>query len=175
MNQKVGNFPGVTVDKKTGKTTISQNIVAEVIDLPGTYSIYPRREDEWTVYNVLMCIDKEDHHDLIILIADASNLKRNLLFASQIIDLKFPVVVALTMVDIARKNGIEIDIPALEIELGVPVVVINPRKNKGIQQLKKTVEFVTSQNQNKAGRDFIDIAALSGTAIQHTRFLSGNG
>lgn len=175
MNQKVGNFPGVTVDKKTGKTSISQNIVAEVIDLPGTYSIYPRREDEWTVYNVLMGIDKEDHPDLIILIADASNLKRNLLFASQIIDLKFPVVVALTMVDIARKNGIEIDIPALEIELGVPVVVINPRKNKGIQQLKKTVEFVTSQNQNKAGRDFIDIAALSGTAIQHTRFLSGNG
>lgn len=175
LNQKVGNFPGVTVDKKSGKTTISPNITAEVIDLPGAYSIYPRREDEWTVYNVLMGIDKEDLPDIIVLIADASNLKRNLLFASQIIDLKFPVVVALTMVDIARKNGIEINIPALEIELGVPVVAINPRKNRGIQQLKKTIELVAGKAQNTPPRDFIDIASIGGEAIGHARFLSGDG
>src|ERR1044072_7011804 len=132
LNQKVGNFPGVTVDKKVGICQLSEDVSASIIDLPGTYSLYPRREDEWVAYRVLMQQDKDVDPEMVVLIADASNLKRNLLFASQIIDLKIPVVVGLTMMDIARQKDIQIDVAELERELGVPVIPINPRKNKGI-------------------------------------------
>ena len=80
LNQKVGNFPGVTVDKKTGKVPLDNNFTANLIDLPGTYSLYPRRADEWVTYKVLMQADKDIEADVILLVADASNLKRNLLF-----------------------------------------------------------------------------------------------
>ena len=110
LNQKVGNFPGVTVDKKTGIAKISDMLIAKVIDLPGTYSLYPKRNDEWVTYKILLNQDKEVTADIILLIADASNLKRNLLFCSQIIDLKIPVVIALTMMDLAKKKNIQIDI-----------------------------------------------------------------
>jgi len=103
LNQKVGNFPGVTVEKKTGNISLDESIDAEIIDLPGTYSLYPRRADEWVSYKVLMGMDGDVKPDIVVLVADASNLKRNLLFCSQIIDLKVPVVVALTMKDIAAK------------------------------------------------------------------------
>ena len=83
------------------------------MDLPVTYSLYPRRADEWVAYKVLMDANKDIKPDMILLVADASNLKRNLLFCSQIIDLKVPVVVALTMMDLARKKGIEIDVSGL--------------------------------------------------------------
>ena len=139
LNQKVGNFPGVTVDKKTGVAQVSPSISAEIIDLPGSYSLYPRRLDEWVSYKVLLEQDREIRPDIIIAVADASNLKRNLLFCSQLIDLKRPVVIVLTMMDMARKKGIRIDIPTLERELGVPVVAVNPRKNKGVAQLKKAL------------------------------------
>ena len=109
LQQKVGNFPGVTVDKKTGDLKIGPH-ESTLIDLPGTYSFYPKREDEWVAYRVLMGVDEEVKTDVILLIADASNLKRNLLFCSQIIDLKIPVVLALTMNDLAQKKGIKVDI-----------------------------------------------------------------
>ena len=128
LKQKVGNFPGVTVDKKTGECNISAFINAKIIDLPGTYSLYPRRTDEWVAYNVMMNPGSKEKPDVYILVADASTLKRNLLFASQIIDLKQPVVIALTMMDIASKKGIAIDLPGLERELGVPVVAVNREK-----------------------------------------------
>ena len=89
--------------------------------------------------------DKEIKADVVVAVADASNLKRNLLFCTQIIDLKIPVVIALTMMDIAKKKGIKIDIAELERELGVPVVAVNPRKEKGIPQLKKAIEQTAQQ------------------------------
>lgn len=168
MNQKVGNFPGVTVDKKSGNTKISAQLNATIIDLPGTYSLYPKRQDEWVAYSVLM--DRSIHQpNMVVLVADASNLKRNLLFCSQIIDLKMPVVVALTMTDLARKNGTQIDIPGLERELGVPVVAINPRKNKGIPALKKAIELMASNLAGFAPRDFIDNATNNNEAVQQVR------
>ena len=124
LNQKIGNFPGVTVEKKSGICKLSQEVEANFIDLPGTYSLYPRRADEWVAYRVLLHEDKDAVPDMILLVADASNIRRNLLFCSQIIDLKIPVVVALTMMDIANQKGIRIDVPSLEIELGVPIVVV---------------------------------------------------
>src|SRR6186713_1439861 len=110
MNQKVGNFPGVTVEKKTGSSQLLSGD-AEIIDLPGSYSLYPRRLDEWVSYKVLLKQDSDIKADIVIAVADASNLKRNLLFCTQLIDLKTPVIVALTMLDIAHKKGISIDIP----------------------------------------------------------------
>lgn len=165
LKQKVGNFPGVTVDKKTGECNISAFINAKIIDLPGTYSLYPRRTDEWVAYNVMMNPGSKEKPDVYILVADASNLKRNLLFASQIIDLKQPVVIALTMMDIASKKGIAIDLPGLERELGVPVVAVNPRKNKGIHELKKIIAQTAQQLYKPPSRNFAEPTLLTQDAI----------
>ncbi len=169
LNQQVGNFPGVTVDKKTGSTSISEGLNAEIIDLPGTYSLYPKRLDEWVSYKVLLSQDKDIKADVLVVVADASNLKRNLLFCTQIIDLKAPVVIALTMMDLANRKGIKIDIPALERELGVPVVAVNPRKNKGIIQLKKAIEQTAQHLYHIPARDFIDNNALCSLAIEEVK------
>ncbi len=166
MNQRVGNFPGVTVDKKTGITSISETIQGNIIDLPGTYSLYPKRLDEWVSYRVLLNQDKEIRADVFVVVVDASNLKRNLLFCSQILDLKKPVVVALTMVDLAKKKGIQIDLAELERELGVPVVSVNPRKQKGIPQLKKAIELTASHQYKVASRDFISNRELAAGPIE---------
>jgi ferrous iron transport protein B len=139
LSQQVGNFPGVTVDKMLGKLSLNKEHKALLIDLPGTYSLYPRREDEWVAYKVLMGADQEVKADLVLLVADASNLKRNLLFCSQIIDLHIPVVMALTMNDLAVKRDIYVDAAGLSKELQIPVVVVNPRKNKGLTELKKVL------------------------------------
>jgi ferrous iron transport protein B len=171
LNQRVGNFPGVTVDKKTGHTPISDSLAGNIIDLPGTYSLYPKRLDEWVSYRVLLNQDKDIHADIFVVVVDASNLKRNLLFCSQILDLKKPVVVALTMLDLANKKGIEIDVPELERELGVPVVSVNPRKNKGIVQLKKAIELTASHLHKIPVRDFIDNKAMASAPIDDLKKL----
>lgn len=165
LNQKVSNFPGVTVDKKVGMATFSGR-EAEIIDLPGSYSLYPRRLDEWVSYKVLLNQDSEVKPDMFIAVADASNLKRNLLFCSQLIDLKIPVVIALTMTDIAAKKGIKIDIAELERELQVPVIAINPRKQKGIPQLKKTIEQTADGLYKPPVTDFIDSKALATSSVE---------
>lgn len=172
LNQKVGNFPGVTVDRKTGSARISEELTAHIIDLPGTYSLYPKGADEQVTYEILLNPNDKDRPDLLVVIADASNLKRNLLFCSQIIDLKIPVVIALTMMDIAAGKGIKIDIPSLERQMGVPVVPINPRKNKGIAQLKKAIE-----DRHKAPAvprpDFIEMPGLNEHWIEAIKEVSG--
>ncbi|MBL0180833.1 MAG: ferrous iron transport protein B [Chitinophagaceae bacterium] len=171
LKQQVGNFPGVTVDKKTGSSNIGPGLTATLIDLPGTYSLYPKRSDEWVAYKVLLNQDEEIKADMVLLVADASNLKRNLLFCSQIIDLGIPVVVALTMMDLAKKKGTQIDIPGLERELGVPVVQINPRKSRGIEQLKKVIEQSADNLYLPPARDFIDNNALAEKAIAEVKQL----
>lgn len=169
LKQRVGNFPGVTVDKKTGYSRIADHISAKIIDLPGTYSLYPKRDDEWVSYKVLIDQDSKIKPDVIVLVADASNLKRNLLFCSQIIDLKRPVVVALTMMDIAAQNNIRVDIEGLERELGVLVVPVNPRKGKGISNLKKAITQTLAHQESAHGRDFVDIEAFAPQAIKEVQ------
>ena len=171
LNQKVGNFPGVTVDKKTGDTALEEGWSAKLIDLPGTYSLYPRRADEWVAYRVMMNVDEDIKPDIILAVADASNLKRNLLFCSQVIDLKRPVVIALTMMDIARSKGFSIDIPQLERELGVPVIPVNPRKGKGIAQLKKALAQTAKQAFTAPAFDFIRNKELASFAIDGVKKL----
>jgi len=169
LHQKVGNFPGVTVDKKMGVCTISDNIQANFIDLPGTYSLYPKRADEWVAYKVLLQQDETIKPEMILLVVDASNLRRNLLFCTQIIDLKYPVVVALTMMDLAKEKGIKIDIPGLEIELGVPIVAVNPRKQKGIEGLKKALENSITNKDHLPSTEFIYSSMLAPKAITETK------
>lgn len=165
LNQQVGNFPGVTVDKMIGTTQLNKTTEASLIDLPGTYSLYPRREDEWVAYKVLMGADPEVKTDLVLLVADASNLKRNLLFCSQIIDLRLPVVMALTMNDLAIKRDIYVDAAGLAAALQIPVVLVNPRKNKGIAELKKVLlETAAGKYENK-NPPFYDAAATVGAPI----------
>ena len=165
LNQKVGNFPGVTVDKKTGISKIADGVDATIIDLPGTYSLYPKRADEWVAYKVMMGEDRSIQPSMIVLVADASNLKRNLLFCSQIIDLKIPLVIALTMMDLAKQKGTQIDIAGMERELGVPIVPVNPRKNKGISALKKAIEHLAENDQYLPARDFIDDSIINTPSV----------
>jgi len=171
LRQKVGNFPGVTVDKKAGECKIGPELAATIIDLPGTYSLYPRREDEWVAYRVLMEQDTDMRSDLLVLVVDASNLKRNLLFASQLIDLKVPMVVALTMQDLARQKGIVIDVTGLARELGVPVIPVNPRKGKGILALKRAIEQVADEQYKVPVRDFVNTEALADKAVNRVKQL----
>jgi len=159
------------MDKKTGITSLSNGTTANIIDLPGTYSLYPKRLDEWVSYRVLLSQDKDIKADVYVVVVDASNLKRNLLFCTQIIDLKKPVVLALTMVDLAKKKGIQIDLAELERELGVPVVAVNPRKGKGINTLKKAVEQTAHKLYKVPARDFIDNKALAAAPVEAVKKL----
>ena len=164
LHQKVGNFPGVTVDKKTGDLSVGPYNTT-LIDLPGTYSFYPKREDEWVAYRVLMGVDEQVKTDVILLVADASNLKRNLLFCSQIIDLKIPVVLALTMNDLAAKKGIKIDVAGLQEDLGIPVVAVDARKNKGLSTLKEVIKEIIETPRSRSQESFIDNKNLATNAI----------
>ncbi|HVV56595.1 MAG TPA: ferrous iron transport protein B [Mucilaginibacter sp.] len=158
LNQKIGNFPGVTVDKKTGICELPDGRSAEIIDLPGTYSLYPKSRDESIVFSILA--DKANLHrpDLVVVILDASNLKRNLLLYTQVADLKIPVIIALNMMDLAKKAGTSIDVNAIAQKLGVPVVPISARKMEGIGELKKTITFA---NKVALQQDTIDVQALA--------------
>jgi ferrous iron transport protein B len=170
LHQKVGNFPGVTVDKKTGDLSVGPYDTT-LIDLPGTYSFYPKREDEWVAYRVLMGVDEQVKTDVILLVADASNLKRNLLFCSQIIDLKIPVVLALTMNDLAAKKGIKIDVAGLQEDLGIPVVAVDARKSKGLGALKEVIKEIIETPRSRTQESFIDNKNLAAAAIDDFKTL----
>lgn len=139
LNQRVGNFPGVTVEKKVGNFRVNDKIKAEIIDLPGTYSLSPRSEDEQVTFDYLNDTKRTDIPEIIVVIADASNLKRNLLLASQLIDLERPTILALNMMDIVERNQQSIDVDLMSKEFGIPVVPINARIGKGLDNLKSTI------------------------------------
>ncbi|AMR30887.1 ferrous iron transporter B [Mucilaginibacter sp. PAMC 26640] len=141
LNQKIGNFPGVTVDKKVGYSQLPDGRRAEIIDLPGTYSLYPKSQDESIVFSVLAEKGGELAPDLVVVILDATNLKRNLLLYSQVADLKIPVIIALNMSDLAKKAGISIDINLLSQKLGVPIIPVSARRLEGIAELKEGISF----------------------------------
>jgi len=139
LNQKVGNYPGITVDKKQGVSKLSANQNAIITDLPGTYSINPTSLDESIVLKTLLNKDIKESPDVILVVADVENLKRNLLLFSQIKDLETPTVLAINMVDQMAKKGISIDVSILKEELNTEVVLISARKNEGIQEVKEAI------------------------------------
>ncbi|MBM2839959.1 MAG: Ferrous iron transport protein [Bacteroidetes bacterium] len=140
LRQKVGNYPGVTVEKKEGRLELANGVEATLIDLPGTYSLTANSPDEKVATDILL--GKAQHTplpQLIICVVDASNLERNLYLVSQIIDRNLPVIVALNMIDLARGQGITIDIKALARELGVRVIPTVATKATGIMELKHAI------------------------------------
>jgi ferrous iron transport protein B len=145
LRQKVANYPGVTVEKKTGRCRLPAGAGrgeqwADVIDLPGTYSLISRSPDEQVAMEVLRGIRKDTPApDAVIVVVDASNLQRNLYLVSQLIELGRPMVVALNMMDIAERRGLHISPEKLERELGVPVIPVVGHKRKGIDDLKAAV------------------------------------
>jgi ferrous iron transport protein B len=139
LKQKIGNFPGVTVEKRMGLTTLPDGTTTEIIDLPGIYSIYPRSLDERIVSEILLNHHSPNTPDKVVVIADATNLKRGLLLASQVIDIGLPTVLALNMMDLAVKAGISYDVDKLSRKLGIPVVMINARAGSGLEELKKVI------------------------------------
>ena len=139
LTQKVGNYPGVTVDKKQGSCKLSATQNAVITDLPGTYSINPTSVDESIVLKTLLKKDIKESPDVILVVADVENLKRNLLLFSQIKDLEIPTVLAINMVDQMTRKGISIDLTALKEELNTEVVLISARKNQGIEAVKAAI------------------------------------
>jgi ferrous iron transport protein B len=139
LNQKVGNFPGVTMDKKVGSSRLPDGRLVSIIDLPGCYSLYPKTKDEAVVFQVLSDKKNESHPDLIVFIADVTNLKRNLLLYSQVADLGIPIILALNMNDLAEKEGIAVNTEKLSQRLGVQVVRISARQRENISGLKTAI------------------------------------
>jgi ferrous iron transport protein B len=157
LNQKTANFPGVTVDKKAGFFRIKNETSFtsyRLVDLPGTYSLYPKSLDERVTCEVLLDRKGIDYPDLVIAVADSTNLKRNLLLITQLIDLQLPIILVLNMADEAKKNGVLIDKELLAAELGIPVVEMNSRKGEGVEELKQLVK-----KANVPKKNFLDSAA----------------
>jgi ferrous iron transport protein B len=168
LNQKIGNFPGITVDKKTGICKLSASQQAEIVDLPGTYSLYPKSKDESIVFQVLADKKNSSHPDLVVLVADATNLRRNLLLYSQVADLHIPVILALNMTDMANKEGININIDELSARLGIQVVAISARSKTGLDELKKAIANTTKIPTQVIGAD---VNVLAAAAIDEAKTL----
>ncbi len=166
LNQKVGNFPGVTVEKKTGKCRI-ENEEVEIIDLPGTYSLHPKSIDEEVTLSVICDPSNKYYPDLTVIVADASNLKRSLLLCSQVIDLNRPCVLALNMMDLVRENKIEINVNLLSSKLGIDVIEINARGNEGINELKNSLSNKAELKTNT----FFNVETLNLTYLQELKSL----
>jgi ferrous iron transport protein B len=132
LRQKVGNYPGVTVEKKTGRSKLPDGAWVDVIDLPGTYSLVSRSPDEVVAMEVLRGLRKDTPApDAVIVVVDASNLQRNLYLVSQLIELGRPMVVALNMMDVAERRGLTVSPAKLAHQLGVPVVPVVGHKGRG--------------------------------------------
>lgn len=166
LHQKVGNFAGVTVDKKTGFCKLPDGRNAEIIDLPGTYSLYPKSKDETIVFEVLADNNNPSHPNIIVIVADASNLKRNLLLYTQVADLKIPVVIALNMIDLSNKAGTEINIDELASRLGVQIVPICARQGNNIEKLKEAIAFTSAEALQT---DTIEVEVLAPGLINKIR------
>ena len=139
MNQHVGNYPGVTVDKKVGFCKLSQTINARIYDLPGTYSTNPNSMDEKVAISCLLDKDDIDFPDVVVLVADVENLKQNLYLYTQIKDFGIPMILAINMADRMEPRGITIDIPALEAALHTRIALVSTRQKTGIEELKELI------------------------------------
>ncbi|MDB6028352.1 MAG: feoB [Verrucomicrobiales bacterium] len=167
LRAKVGNYAGVTVERKEGKLIgVPSNQEIIVIDLPGTYSLSPQSLDEQVSRDILFGrIDEVPEPALIVLVADGSNLQRNLYYATQVIELGYPVIVALNMIDVAEQNGHHIDVEGLSAALGVPVVPIVASKGQGVPELRKKIASVTQENRRIIPRTFCELPEKFGPEV----------
>jgi ferrous iron transport protein B len=167
LRAKVGNYAGVTVERKEGKligAPADREIV--VIDLPGTYSLSPQSLDEQVSRDILFGrITEVPEPSLIVLVADASNLQRNLYYTTQVIELGYPVIVALNMTDVAEQNGHYIDVEGLSAALGVPVIPLVASKSEGVPELRKKIVAVTQENRRVIPRTFCELPEKFGPEV----------
>lgn len=161
LNQKVGNFPGVTVNKKSGKIDLPKTGKAELIDLPGTYSLSSKSEDEKIVQDILLNNKHSSYPDVIVLILDATNLKRNLFLATQVLDLGIPCITLLNMEDELTEKGIEINLDLLSKKLDCNVFSISGKLKKGV---KEFIEALDDKNY-KISSPFIPIPEISTSIV----------
>ena len=139
LNQKVGNYPGITVEKKEGICKLNRGVKAHIIDLPGTYSLNTTSLDESVVIELLLNKNDKDYPDVAVVITDVENLKRNLLLFTQIKDLRIPSILVINMADRMPKKGISLDIPVLEAALDTKIALVSTRKQTGIDNLKSYI------------------------------------
>lgn len=170
LNQKVANFPGVTVDKKIGQAKFGQQNF-EILDLPGTYSLYPKSLDEQVVADVLLNSKSEDYPDVCLVTVDATNLRRHLLLLTQVIDLGIPTILVLNMIDEARKQDAKIDVEHFKKEFGVEIVTADARKGEGIPELK----LLLLEDKQKPSKQFYNLTTDELDAISNADHLfTGN-
>jgi ferrous iron transport protein B len=156
LNQRVGNYPGITVDKRAGKFTLANQEVVELIDLPGAYSLSSNSLDEQVVQDILLNPSNESYPDLILTVVDATNLHRNLFLASQVHDLGIPMILILNMIDVVKAEGDELDQDLLAKEFGCPVIAISAKNGEGIGELKK----ILTQEIKHSNTVFVDLKDL---------------
>jgi len=189
MHARVGNYPGVTVEKKTGRVHWESHAI-DLIDLPGTYSISPRSADEMVAVDVLLGRHPDvGPIDAVLCIVDAAHLERNLFLASQILELGVPLVLVLNMWDAAERQGLKIDVPALQQRLGVPVVVTEGHRRKGIDDIRSAVLRIVGQasppapeiypspflDESRALADLLQTHQLEAPAYERERLLLDAG
>lgn len=139
LNQKVGNYPGITVEKKQGIAKLSRNLKAHILDLPGTYSLNASSLDENVVIELLLNKNDKDFPDIAVVVTDVENLKRNLLLFTQIKDLGIPTILAINMADRMKRKAISVDVEKLELKLETKIALISSRKNEGFEVLKELI------------------------------------
>ncbi|MGB2761402.1 MULTISPECIES: ferrous iron transport protein B [Maribacter] len=139
LNQKVGNYPGITVEKKEGICKLPRGVKAHILDLPGTYSLNTTSLDESVAVELLLNKNDKDHPDVAVVVSDVENLKRNLLLFTQIKDLKIPAILVINMSDRMSRKGISIDIDLLEKKLNSKIALVSTRKETGIDKLKELI------------------------------------
>ena len=139
LNQKVGNYPGITVEKKEGVCKLPRGVKAHILDLPGTYSLNASSLDENVVIELLLNKNDKDFPDVAVVISDVENLKRNLLLFTQIKDLEIPAILVINMADRMKYKGISLNIEYLEKQLETKIALVSTRKNVGIEHLKELI------------------------------------
>src|SRR5437867_8666591 len=160
LRAKVGNYAGVTVERKEGRLRGSlPELAITVLDLPGTYSLSPKSLDEEISRDVLFHrLSEVPSLQLVVIVVDTSNLERNLYYATQVIELGYPVILALNMMDVAEGNGRHIDAEKLSRELGVPVVPLVASRGEGVEELRqKIVSLIRSGSRASEPRRFCEL------------------
>lgn len=139
LNQKVGNYPGITVEKKEGVCKLPRGVKAHILDLPGTYSLNASSLDENLVIELLLNKNDKDYPDVAVVVSDIENLKRNLLLFTQIKDLKIPTILVINMADRMERKAISLDVGALEEHLNTKIALVSSRKNTGFDRVKELI------------------------------------
>ncbi|NNL03015.1 MAG: GTP-binding protein, partial [Eudoraea sp.] len=157
LNQKVGNYPGITVEKKEGVCKLPRGVKAHILDLPGTYSLNTTSLDESVVVELLLNKNDKDFPDVAVVVSDVENLKRNLLVFTQIKDLKIPAILVINMSDRMPKKGISLDISLLEEKLNTKIALVSTRKGTGIERIRQLI----ADYKNLSDRPNLDTTVIA--------------